>query len=244
MMINEQAAAFGLQNPRDLLAYYAIIQNDEAAGRAIRRLSDAEFSRYSKYKRAADILISAVLIAFLLPVILSAVLAVKASSPGPAFFLQQRFGLDGRSFLIFKLRTMHVGNGDASGREPARRRDGRVTPLGRWLRRLSIDELPQLFNVLKGDMSLVGPRAHPTALSVSGRMPTAFVTHYHTRHVVRPGITGWAQINGSRGLLDSGFDVERRTALDLYYISHMNFSTDMKILLKTALAVLKPGTAF
>ncbi len=173
-----------------------------------------------------------VLIALLSPLLLAIGLAVAASSPGPVIFRQTRRGWCGRDFTIFKFRTMRTGAG------PARqtvRGDPRCTSLGRFLRASSLDELPQLWNVLCGDMSLVGPRPHAETLHDIDRAGREIVSEYAQRHRVKPGLTGWAQVNGARGATASLAQLRRRVDYDLYYIENWSLLLDMRILLRTGI---------
>jgi putative colanic acid biosynthesis UDP-glucose lipid carrier transferase len=153
-------------------------------------------------------------------------------SPGPVLFRQPRHGSDGQVFDVLKFRTMRVTEADAP--RQARRDDPRVTRPGRFLRRTSLDELPQLVNVLAGDMSLVGPRPHPVALNheFAGRIHA-----FMQRHRVKPGITGWAQVHGYRGETDTLEKMQKRFEYDLYYIEHWSLGLDLKILLRTLTAL-------
>ena len=149
-----------------------------------------------------------------LPMALVAV-AIKLDSPGPIFFRQPRVGLNGRIFRIWKFRTMHAGATDIDGSQLTTRYDPRVTRVGAWLRRWSIDEIPQLFNVLVGEMSVVGPRPHAIKANVGDRLYDEIVPGYSHRHSVKPGITGWAQINGWRGETTTVQQIEQRVAHDM-----------------------------
>ncbi|MDJ0391470.1 exopolysaccharide biosynthesis polyprenyl glycosylphosphotransferase [Roseomonas sp. E05] len=186
-------------------------------------------------KRALDLVGGIVALVAFGPLILVAALLVKLESPGPAFFRQVRFGCGGRAMEIWKLRSMYIDQGDATGEVRTRAADPRVTRVGRVLRRLSIDELPQLFNVLRGDMSLVGPRPHAVRMKVEGEYYHRVVASYPVRHRVKPGITGWAQVNGSRGEVDTLPKAFRRVSLDLWYISNWSLALDLKILALTAM---------
>ena len=160
-------------------------------------------------------------------------LLIKLDSPGPVLFAQERFGLDNGVIRVFKFRTMYADRGDQSGAQRTVQDDPRVTRIGRILRLLSLDELPQLVNVLRGDMSLVGPRPHAIAMKAGGRLYCDAVERYLHRHRVKPGITGWAQVNGLRGEIDTVEKAQNRVAHDLYYIEHWSPWLDLKILLKT-----------
>lgn len=184
-------------------------------------------------KRGLDVSIAFALIVFLLPALLALALAIKVSSPGPVFFRQQRYGAERRPFWILKFRTMHVA--EATGAfQQASRNDTRITPLGRWLRRSSMDELPQLFNVLGGSMSLVGPRPHAVPMD---EFYAKLIPDYSARHLVRPGLTGYAQIGGFRGPTDELEAIAGRVERDLAYIREWTVMTDMRVLLHTPAAV-------
>ncbi len=185
-------------------------------------------------KRAFDLAVSLTLIPILLPVLVAIPLAIRLDSPGPVLFMQWRFGQGSRRVRIYKFRTMHASMGDATGAERTLARDPRVTRVGRLLRRLSLDELPQLLNVIRGDMSLVGPRPHATHMKVEGVFYHEAVEAYRLRHRVLPGITGWAQVNGSRGEVDTLDKARRRVALDLWYIANWSPLLDLWIILRTA----------
>ena len=184
---------------------------------------------WSLVKRTEDILLSSVILAMIaLPLLLIAI-AIKLTSPGPVLFRQRRYGLDGRPIMVWKFRSMSVQeNGDVINQ--ATRNDARVTPLGAFLRRTSLDELPQFFNVLRGDMSIVGPRPHAVAHNEQYRKQ---VSGYMLRHKVKPGITGWAQINGWRGETDTLDKMQKRVEYDLEYIEHWSLWLDLKIILLT-----------
>jgi putative colanic acid biosynthesis UDP-glucose lipid carrier transferase len=166
--------------------------------------------------------------------------AIRLESPGPAFFLQTRVGFNGRQFRIFKFRTMSTLD-DGSVVVQATRNDKRVTHLGALLRKLSIDEVPQLLNVLRGEMSLVGPRPH--ALAHDNEYDRLIAT-YAIRHKMKPGITGWAQVNGFRGETPEIGMMKRRVESDLWYIEYWSLWLDIRILLVTVVRVLKPDNAF
>jgi undecaprenyl-phosphate galactose phosphotransferase/putative colanic acid biosynthesis UDP-glucose lipid carrier transferase len=180
-------------------------------------------------KRAFDVLAASLGIILLSPLLLTSVLLIKLDSKGPVLFTQTRNGFNGRSFRIFKFRTMRVLEDGPKIRQ-ATRNDPRVTDVGRWLRRTSIDELPQLFNVLGGSMSLVGPRPHAVAHNTEYER---IVANYAFRYHVKPGISGWAQVNGFRGETSTVNLMEKRVELDLWYVSNWSFWLDVRILWKT-----------
>jgi Undecaprenyl-phosphate glucose phosphotransferase len=189
-------------------------------------------------KRALDVLASGMVVIVLAPLMLIVAVLIKLDSRGPILFTQTRNGFNGRSFRICKFRTMRVLEDGPIIRQ-ARQRDPRVTRLGRWLRRTSIDELPQVFNVFLGDMSLVGPRPHAAAHNTEYEK---LVANYAFRYHVKPGITGWAQINGCRGETQTVDLMVRRVELDLSYINNWSIWLDLKILARTPFTILhQPG---
>jgi putative colanic acid biosynthesis UDP-glucose lipid carrier transferase len=191
-------------------------------------------------KRYLDIVIAGTGLVTLLPLFAIVAIAIKLDSPGPVFFRQQRCGFNGRCFQILKFRTMRVQE-DGEAVTQARRLDSRVTRLGRWLRRTSIDELPQLFNVLDGSMSLVGPRPHAVAHDTQF---DKIVRNYAFRHRVKPGLTGWAQVHGCRGPTPTPKDIERRVEYDLWYVDNWSFGLDFSILLQTIVEVTRGRNAY
>jgi putative colanic acid biosynthesis UDP-glucose lipid carrier transferase len=165
---------------------------------------------------------------------------VKLSSPGPVFFRQKRYGLSGEEIRVWKFRSMRVCEDGAEVKQAAKD-DDRITPIGRLLRKTSLDELPQLFNVMGGSMSLVGPRPHATAHNEQYR---SLIDGYMLRHKVKPGITGLAQVNGWRGETETLEKMERRVEFDHRYIREWSLWMDVKILLKTALVVFRQENAY
>lgn len=189
-------------------------------------------------KRVFDLAITLPLIVAVAPTIAVVALLVKLDSPGPAFFVQERVGRNNRPYRCFKLRTMRSEATDASGRVSASRSDRRVTRIGRLLRRTSMDELPQLLNVLIGNMSLVGPRPHALGSRAEGALFWELVPDYWSRHAVKPGLTGLAQIRGLRGATQSRRDIEARVASDLEYINNWSLWMDVKVLLLTVRVII------
>jgi exopolysaccharide biosynthesis polyprenyl glycosylphosphotransferase len=183
------------------------------------------------------------LLLLLAPLLVCIALLVKLTSEGPVLFRQKRFGLNNEAFGVLKFRTLHHRHSDPNSQQPVKRQDARVTSVGKYLRALSLDELPQLLNVLKGDMSLVGPRPLPVGLNVEGR-PCSEFPHYRARHRVRPGITGLAQVNGRRGGMQVAEDLNKRLSFDLAYIDNYSLLLDAKIVLVTCFALLKPNNAY
>jgi Undecaprenyl-phosphate glucose phosphotransferase len=184
-------------------------------------------------KRAEDVVIGAGLLVLFAPVMLLVALGIRVTTPGPVLLTQSRYGLGNRVIHVWKFRTMYHDQGDPTGARATTRGDPRVTPLGRFLRKTSLDELPQLFNVLRGEMSLVGPRAHPVEMRVGGHYYQDVVQSYAARHRMKPGITGLAQINGSRGLVDTQEKAEERLRYDLAYVERWSLVLDLRILWRT-----------
>ena len=195
-------------------------------------------------KAIEDRVVAALALAALLPVFAVAALAVKLSSPGPIFFRQQRYGFNNEPIGVYKLRSMYVDQSDAKAAKLVTRDDPRVTRAGRILRKTSIDELPQLINVLRGELSLVGPRPHAMQAKADGHTYDAVVEHYFARHKVKPGITGWAQINGWRGETDTVEKIEQRVRYDLHYIDIWSLLFDLYILFKTPFSLLDTKNAY
>jgi putative colanic acid biosynthesis UDP-glucose lipid carrier transferase len=186
---------------------------------------------------------AALLLIILAPFLLGVALAIALESPGPVIFRQLRCGWGGRSFTIYKFRTMRLPEDDAVFRQ-ATRHDPRCTRVGAFLRRTSLDELPQLLNVLLGTMSLVGPRPHAEAGDEEFRAACQIVSEYAQRQRVKPGITGWAQIHGLRGAVRSAEQMRRRVQFDLYYIDHWSVWLDLEILACTPWSVLRAENAY
>jgi Undecaprenyl-phosphate glucose phosphotransferase len=183
-------------------------------------------------KRAFDLLFASMALLLLTPVLIVAALLIKLDSAGPVFFLQHRYGFNQKPFRIIKFRTMRTLD-DGPVISQAKKGDPRVTQVGAWLRRWNLDELPQLFNVIKGDMSLVGPRPH--ALS-HDREYERRISFYARRHNVKPGITGWAQIHGLRGETNTDDKMHKRVEYDLYYIDNWSLGLDLQILIRTVIS--------
>ncbi|WP_075288657.1 undecaprenyl-phosphate glucose phosphotransferase [Pararhizobium arenae] len=195
-------------------------------------------------KRAFDLFFSLVALALLWPVFIGAAIAVKATSKGPIIFKQKRHGFNNEIIEVYKFRSMYSDMSDPSARNAVTKGDPRVTPVGRFLRKSSIDELPQIFNVLKGELSLVGPRPHAAAAQTADRVYSDVVEGYFARHRVKPGVTGWAQINGWRGEIDSDDKIKFRTAYDLHYIENWSLWFDLKILFLTPIRLLNTENAY
>jgi putative colanic acid biosynthesis UDP-glucose lipid carrier transferase len=191
-------------------------------------------------KRLTDLILTCIILLPMLPLMLVIALLVRVTSPGPIIFRQRRYGLDGQEILVYKFRTMTVAEDGDSIRQ-ATREDARITPLGRILRRTSIDELPQLLNVLQGRMSLVGPRPHAVA---HNELYRKLIKGYMIRHKVAPGITGLAQVHGMRGETQTVEEMEARVKYDLEYLRNWTPLLDVQILLKTCLIVARGDKAY
>jgi Undecaprenyl-phosphate glucose phosphotransferase len=191
-------------------------------------------------KRTMDVVIASVALILLLPMLVLTAIAIKLDGPGPVIFRQRRKGFNGQEFVMLKFRTMSVQE-DGAVVTQVMRDDPRVTAVGRLLRSASIDELPQLWNVLSGEMSLIGPRPH--ALAHDDYFEKV-VSDYAFRHHVKPGLTGWAQCNGSRGATPSKEQIARRVELDLWYINNWSLLLDLQILFKTAFEVMRKRNAY
>jgi lipopolysaccharide/colanic/teichoic acid biosynthesis glycosyltransferase len=187
------------------------------------------------HRTVFDWTITACLLLILAVPFLIIAVAIKLDSPGPVFFRQPRVGLHNRVFKVWKFRSMHHHGADITGSQLTRRNDPRITRVGAWLRKTSLDEAPQLFNVLLREMALVGPRPHPLNASAGGILYHEAVPDYALRHRVLPGITGWAQINGWRGETERLIQIEQRVRYDLEYIERQSLLFDVKILLLTPL---------
>jgi exopolysaccharide biosynthesis polyprenyl glycosylphosphotransferase len=208
------------------------VRIQELAGIPFLKIKEIPLTTWSRItKRAFDFAFSLMLLLIASPLLLATSILTKISSRGPVFYIQDRVGLDGRVFRVYKFRTMRANAEAETGPVWAQKNDPRATPLGRILRRLSIDELPQLFNVLKGDMSLVGPRPERPAFVEQFKSE---IPKYLERHRVKAGVTGWAQVNGLR----QNASIAERTKYDIYYIENWSLVFDLKILLQTIKAIL------
>lgn len=195
-------------------------------------------------KRTEDLILAVIALVIVSPIMLVAAIAIKLTSPGPILFVQPRLGFNNEVIHVFKFRSMHFGQTDLVGLQTTTKQDPRITPVGRILRRLSIDELPQLLNVLKGDMSMVGPRPHATHMQVGDRFYQDAVKGYAGRHRVRPGITGLAQVKGLRGEIRTLERAKRRVELDQHYINNWSVWLDLWILVLTVRAVFLDSDAY
>ena len=219
----------------------SIWEGTRSPGLSLIDIQRAPFSRYERtVKRLFDVIAAASALVIHLPLLLLVAILNKLDSPGPVVFRQQRKGFNGRPFAIYKFRTMRVME-DGEQIVQAKRHDPRVTRLGRILRATSIDELPQLLNVLKGDMSLIGPRPHALAHDTQYG---ALISEYALRHHIKPGITGWAQVNGFRGETSDVEMMRKRVELDLWYIDNWSITLDLQIVLRTVGELLRRRNAY
>jgi len=216
--------------------------DNESAPSVITRIADAPLARVAggptderraALKRLQDLSLASVALVGLAPVMGLIALFIKLDSPGPVFFRQRRHGFNNEEILVWKFRSMRADMADHAGAKQVTADDDRITPVGRFIRRTSLDELPQLFNVLSGEMSLVGPRPHAVGMKTGEVESARLVAEYAHRHRLKPGMTGWAAINGSRGPVDTPELVQRRVALDIDYIERQSFWLDLYIMAMT-----------
>ncbi|MFA7261502.1 MAG: exopolysaccharide biosynthesis polyprenyl glycosylphosphotransferase [Caulobacter sp.] len=237
---------------RELIDRLRVLPNDvslvlDAGGedgrhRALSRIADAQLAQVSGepadirragVKRAQDLVVGALALLLGWPLMLAVAMAIKLDSPGPVFFRQRRHGFNNEEILVWKFRSMRAEAADFAAVQQVRAGDDRVTRVGRFIRKTSLDELPQLFNVMTGEMSLVGPRPHAVGMKTGQTESARLVAEYAHRHRMKPGMTGWAAINGSRGPVDTPELVRRRVALDIEYIERQNFWFDLYIMAMT-----------
>jgi exopolysaccharide biosynthesis polyprenyl glycosylphosphotransferase len=225
-----------------------VVQPDGSKSRAaaIERLDESplaplggatDLERKAFAKRLQDLLFGIPMLVLLSPVIAVAAVLVKLDSRGPVFFRQRRHGFNNEEIVVWKFRTMRVEATDSRAERQVTANDDRVTRVGRLLRSTSLDELPQLINVLHGEMSLVGPRPHAIGMKTGAVESARLVAEYAHRHRMKPGMTGWAAIHGSRGPLHEAADVQRRVELDVEYISRQSFWLDVWIMVMTVPSV-------
>jgi len=196
-------------------------------------------------KMVFDRVVGALALIALSPVLLATAIAVKLDSRGPILFKQRRYGFNNELIEVYKFRSMYVDQLDQTASKLVTKGDPRVTRVGRFIRKTSIDELPQLFNVVfRGNLSLVGPRPHAVHAKAENQQYEQVVDGYFARHRMRPGITGWAQINGWRGETDTQEKIQRRVECDLYYIENWSLLLDVYILLVTPIALAKTENAY
>nr|WP_210285816.1 undecaprenyl-phosphate glucose phosphotransferase [Aureimonas jatrophae] len=196
-------------------------------------------------KRLFDVVVGSVALVVLSPILVGTAIAIKLDTPGPVFFRQKRHGFNNETINVWKFRSLRHDMADPTAKKLVTRNDPRVTRVGRFIRRSSIDELPQLFNVLTGELSLVGPRPHAVhAVSSENETFLEIVDGYLGRHKVKPGVTGWAQVKGWRGEIDRGEKLQRRFEHDLYYIENWSLLLDVYILAVTPISLVRPQGAY
>jgi putative colanic acid biosynthesis UDP-glucose lipid carrier transferase len=214
---------------------------DEIDGMPVVALCETPFSGFNGFiKGLSDLILATIILCLISPLLIVLSLGVKLSSPGPILFKQRRYGLDGHEIVVYKFRSMTVTE-DGDKVTQAKVNDKRVTPFGKFIRKTSLDELPQFINVLQGRMSIVGPRPHAVS---HNEMYRKVIKGYMVRHKVKPGITGWAQVNGFRGETESIGSMKSRIEYDLDYLKKWSLSLDLKIILKTVLLVFKDSKAY
>jgi exopolysaccharide biosynthesis polyprenyl glycosylphosphotransferase len=209
------------------------------SARLSRREPAAAFS-----KRAFDITVASLTLLFFAPMLIVISIAIKVSSPGPILFHQYRYGYRNRRFKIYKFRSMRTDSGDRSGVRQTVQGDPRVTRVGRILRKTSLDEIPQLLNVIKGEMSLVGPRPHVPGMLAANVLYEDLVPYYFQRHIARPGITGLAQVSGCRGSTAEANSAISRIDYDLDYIERWSLRMDVMIIVRTVRREFLSGSGF
>jgi len=214
---------------------------EQIAGMPVVAVCDTPFTGFNGVlKRMEDVVLGSLIVLLISPVLLAVGLAVKLSSPGPIVFKQRRYGLDGKDVLVYKFRSMTVTEDGDKSYTQVTKGDARVTKVGAFIRKTSLDELPQFINVLQGRMSIVGPRPHAVAVNENYRKQ---IPGYMVSHKVRPGITGWAQVNGYRGGDDLAH-MTKRIEFDLDYLRNWSLKLDLKIILRTVGLVAKDSTAY
>ncbi len=218
---------------------------DEIVDMPLLRIADRPLKQWNGViKKCEDAILTSILLAMFAPAMALIALIIKFDSPGPVFFVQDRFGFNNKAIRVLKFRTMYWDMGDPAGAQRTVRNDPRVTRFGKFVRAFSLDELPQLINVLRGEMSLVGPRPHAIAMKAGDKLYHEAVDTYFHRHKVKPGITGWAQVNGLRGEIDSLEKARQRVVYDLEYIERWSLWLDLKILLMSLGVVLERKNAY
>jgi len=225
--------------PENLMPFASEMRFEKFGDRPFVQIAEAPLENWKgRAKRGLDLCLSPIALVILSPVFLLTAVAIKIESRGPILFVQDRYGLKGELIPVFKFRSMYHAAQDRDANTQTVQNDDRVTQVGKFIRRTSIDELPQLFNVLNGSMSLVGPRPHATKTKANGKLFPIVVEQYASRHRVKPGVTGWAQVNGWRGETDTEEKILKRVEFDLYYINNWSIYLDLFILVKTLYVVL------
>lgn len=222
-------------------------EDEESEAKAVGRIADfdlmhvagaSERSGYLLAKRVLDLTLSVAGLIILAPLMAAVAIAIRLDSPGPIFFRQRRHGYMNEEFLVWKFRSMRTEATDHKAARQVTANDDRITRVGKFIRKTSLDELPQILNIITGEMSIVGPRPHAIGMLSGGAEASKLVETYAHRHRIKPGLTGWAAVNGSRGPVDTPEDVRRRVALDLEYVERQSFWLDVSIILRTAPCLL------
>ena len=214
---------------------------DEIGGMPIVAMCETPFSGFNGFvKGFSDLIIASIILCLISPLLIALAIGVKLSSKGPVLFKQRRYGLDGNEIVVYKFRSMTVAE-DSHIVVQATVNDKRVTQFGKFIRKTSLDELPQFINVLQGRMSIVGPRPHAVS---HNELYRKLIKGYMVRHKVRPGITGWAQVNGFRGETETVDDMQKRIDFDIEYLKKWSLGLDLKIILKTVLLIFKDSKAY
>lgn len=214
---------------------------DDIDGMPVVAVCETPFSGFNGIvKKISDLVLASIILCLISPILILLSIGVKLSSPGPILFMQRRYGLDGHEIVVYKFRSMTVTE-DGEKVTQAKVNDKRVTKFGKFIRKTSLDELPQFINVLQGRMSIVGPRPHAVS---HNEMYRKVIKGYMVRHKVKPGITGWAQVNGFRGETESVDSMKSRIEYDLDYLKKWSLSLDIKIILKTVLLVFSDSKAY
>ncbi|MEO6065525.1 MAG: undecaprenyl-phosphate glucose phosphotransferase [Lysobacterales bacterium] len=221
------------------------VQSSHLGGLTFLNVIDRPLRDWKQIAKAIeDRSLATLILALISPLLLAVAILIKLDSPGPVFFRQKRYGFNNQLIEVLKFRTMHHAAADANAEQLTRRNDPRITRLGTFLRRSSFDELPQFLNVLRGEMSIVGPRPHALKAKAGTLLYAEAVKYYDARHRVKPGITGWAQINGWRGETDTIEQIRKRVEYDLYYIEHWSIFLDLKIIARTIFGGFRGQHAF
>jgi Undecaprenyl-phosphate glucose phosphotransferase len=229
--------AFGLRLGR--------VQASHIAGHTFLNVAEPPLSGWrSIAKEIEDRVLGATILTLIAPLMLAIALMIKLDTPGPVLFRQKRYGFNNQLIEVFKFRSMYTHMTDANAEQLTRRNDPRITRIGAFLRRTSLDELPQFLNVVRGEMSIVGPRPHATAAKAGSLLYQEAVKYYDARHRVKPGITGWAQVNGWRGETDTVEQIRKRVEHDLYYIENWSILLDLRIIVRTILGGFAGAHAF
>jgi len=229
--------AFGLRLGR--------VQASHIAGHTFLNVAEPPLCGWrSIAKEIEDRVLGATILTLIAPLMLAIALMIKLDTPGPVLFRQKRYGFNNQLIEVFKFRSMYTHMTDANAEQLTRRNDPRITRIGAFLRRTSLDELPQFLNVVRGEMSIVGPRPHATAAKAGSLLYQEAVKYYDARHRVKPGITGWAQVNGWRGETDTVEQIRKRVEHDLYYIENWSILLDLRIIVRTILGGFAGAHAF